>query len=95
MKTKTRSPTYAGPTVRLLFAMITELPCENMRFEAGDDCGSGDGAVGVGGSGACGGGSGTSGSGGRSRVPGRGEAPPAIQDATVRNADAVMVRVFS
>ncbi|CAM9400736.1 unnamed protein product, partial [Scytosiphon promiscuus] len=28
------SPTYAGPALRLLFTMVTELPCDSMRFEA-------------------------------------------------------------
>lgn len=75
--------------------MITELPCENMRFEAGDDGVSGCDSGGGGGVGGGSGSGGTGGNGGRSRAAGRGEAPPAIQDATVRNADAVMVRVLS
>ena len=58
-----------------------------MRFEGGEDGVGGDSGGGIGDVG-----TGTGGNGGRSRVTGRGEALPAIQNATVRNADAVMVR---
>ena len=72
------SPTYAGPAVKLLFTMVTELPCDNMRFDVAEggqskaEDGSGGGAGGGGGGGVAG-------------------ANDVGQDATVRNADAVMV----
>lgn len=69
------SPTYAGSAVKLLFTMITELPCDTMRLE--EESGGTKGKEG-------------SGDGGASRYC-VGETDDVGQDATVRNADAVMV----
>lgn len=68
--------------------MVTEMPCENMRFEAGLE--GGDEAGGTRGGGDSGGGGGGGGGSGGGR---NGETVPPSQEATVRNADAVMVRV--
>lgn len=66
--------------------MVTEMPCENMRFDAGLERGDEAGVTRGGGDSAGGGGDGSG--GGRN-----GETVPPSQEATVRNADAVMVRV--
>lgn len=69
------SPTYAGPAVKLLFTMITEVPCDAMHLE--EESGGTEGKE-------------DPGNGGTSRNF-VGDADDVGQDATVRNADAVMV----
>ena len=74
------SHTYASPAVKLLFTMVTELPCETMVLEMeAEGSASKDLAGAGGGSGAV-----TLGGGARTQ--------PSMK-ATVRNADAVMVRI--
>lgn len=102
--------------MKLLFTMVTELPCESMRFEAdpdledvGDGLGAGHGCLGAGkaaGTGTWSGvrrGSGT-GSGSVGSITGGsggvGGACAGVDGeeggvATIRNADAVMVRIKS
>lgn len=75
--------------MKLLFTMVTEVPCENMPLEADSD------EKQVAGDAACGGGRGLGsvGFGGGTSVP-KSQSPSVSQHAaapTVRNADAVMV----
>lgn len=92
------SPRYAGPAVKLLFTMVTELPCENMRFEADLEAPGGYGGVGEGVGRTSSGGAAAAGSTSRSRRSESGASAGAAASsseegaATVRNADAVMVR---
>lgn len=71
---------YAGPAVKLFFTMITELPCENMALELESGLIASAGVV-------------TTTVGAGSNTAMRTGAQNA-NEVTVRNADAVMVRVL-